>query len=130
MLTWKVFIEDINSRKIKKYDIFASGNWEEIARDLKESTKDKQEFEIEFKNKLMHQYWSRCEYEVIITSWPPYITSKEIERLNGEIDKIIKSGGRTPIRMSPRLEVSQKIDVFEQLMLNWNIFIDYVYSNV
>ena len=36
MLSWKVIMEDFNSHKIIYYDLFKSGYWEKIAKELKE----------------------------------------------------------------------------------------------
>lgn len=49
------------------------------------------------KRKAQWQFWGRCEYEHIISSWPPY-------------DK----------------DEGCKIDVFEQLTMNWDRFVDYI----
>ena len=45
------------------------------------------------------QFWSRCEYEIVLYSWP---TGKD--------------------------EKGHKIDVFDQLKANWERFVDYVYQ--
>lgn len=130
MLTWKVFVEDINTKEIKRYDIFKGGRFEAIAKEIKDSGCSKDEFAYHFRTHLMSQFWSRCEYEVIITSWPAYIDTKELERLQNEAAEYEKRYGMAPTLLNCRLKVSQKIDVFEQLCLNWDHFIDYVYKNV
>jgi hypothetical protein len=47
----------------------------------------------------MYYFWSKAEWEIIISSWP--------NRDNDEL----------------------KIDVFDQVMLNWEAFVDYCWSN-
>ena len=44
----------------------------------------------------MYHFWSKCEWEIIITDWP---TSGKVE---------------------------EKIDAFDQVMLNWPIFCAYI----
>ena len=49
----------------------------------------------------MYYFWARCEYEVVISGWPP---------AHGDVDR--------------------KVDIYEQLMLNWYAFVDYVWEHV
>ena len=48
----------------------------------------------------MYYFWSKCEYEIIVTC-------------NPEWDRFKK----------------EKIDVYDQLQLNWNKFVDYIWEN-
>ena len=48
----------------------------------------------------MYYFWSKCEYEILITTW--------FERKDFK---------------------DEKIDVYDQLQLNWNAFIDYIWKN-
>ncbi|MBQ2388948.1 MAG: hypothetical protein II305_02725 [Clostridia bacterium] len=121
MLSWNVLFEDFNKREIVTYDIFKGGHYEKIAKELKKETNSKEEFVEEFRVKLMSQFWSRSEYEVVVTSWPPYIDKEELDRLNQEDVKY---------RANVRLTVGKKIDIFNQLEMNWNQFIDYVWNNI
>lgn len=61
---------------------------------------DKKEFEEELRRILSYSFWGRCEYEHLIVSWPP-----------------IKN------------ESGYKTDVYEQVRLNWDHFVDYVWEN-
>lgn len=130
MLTWKVLIEDINTKEIKRWDIFKDGELKIVAKEIKDSGCGKDEFAYHFRTHLMSKFWSRSEYEVIITSWPPRISMDELKRLQDEADTWEKNYGNTPKSLTCRLNVMQKIDIFEQLCLNWDHFIDYVYKNV
>ena len=121
MLSWKVYWEDFNRKEIVVYDIFNGNYFECVAKDIKERVSSKEIFAEEFRIKLMHRFWSRSEYEVVITSWPPYIDKYELDRLNQEDPKY---------KTDVRLTVGKKIDILDQLELNWNQFIDYVWSNV
>ena len=47
----------------------------------------------------MYYYWAKCEWEVIVSDWP---TSGKVEA---------------------------KIDVYNQVMLNWDKFADYTWKN-
>ena len=48
----------------------------------------------------MYYFWSKCEWEIILSDWPPSDTF-----------------------------CKEKIDVFDQVMLNWDIFVDYIWNN-
>ena len=130
MLSWKVFWEDFNKREIVYYDIFKNGYWEEKAKELKKKHPNFGQWTTAFRIQLMSQYWSRSEYEVIITSWPPYIETKELDRLCQEREEREKVWGSKILRINPRLTTTRKIDIFEQLDMNWEVFTNYVWNNI
>ena len=130
MLSWNVFREDFNKREIVYYDIFKSGHWEKKAKELKKKYPKFKDWSKEFKAELMYQYWSRSEYEVVITSWPPYIEAKELDRLYQEREDREKAWGNKILRINPRLTTARKIDIFEQLDMNWKVFANYVWENI
>ena len=137
MISWKVFNEDINKRKIIEYDVFTHYNFlkglSKVFKDIDklEKTEESQEkIEAEFNERVrrecLYYFWGKCEWEVVLTSWPPYITVEEIERLNKEIEDHVKNWGSPARVVSPNLDIDMKIDVYDQLQLNWNIFLQYV----
>lgn len=130
MLSWKVFWEDFNKKEIVYYDIFKSGYWEKKAKELKKKHPKFEEWTTAFRIQLKSQYWSRSEYEVVITSWAPYIKIEEIDRLQKEINEREKTWGNKPLCLNPRLTVERKIDIFEQLDMNWEVFVNYVWNNI
>ena len=131
MLSWKVIMEDFNSRKIIYYDLFKSGYWEKVAKELKEEKHSVfQAWSDAFRQKLMSQYWSRSEYEVVVTSWPPYIKVDDVQKLQDEIADREKTCGSKPLRVNITPTVARKIDIFEQLDANWGVFSKYVWRNI
>lgn len=86
------------------------------------------EFAEHVRKSLQYYYWSRSEYETIITSWPPYIESEELDRLNREKEIRLEKYG-TFYREAAVLNVSHKIDIYTQVMMNWDRFIDYIWNN-
>lgn len=67
-LEWNVLVYDFNKKEIVNYNILYN-----IASELKKEIKAKRVFDKKtlahcLKRKFMYQYWSRCEYEVIISS--------------------------------------------------------------
>lgn len=130
MLSWKVIWDDINKHEIGTYDLFKSGYWERVARELKQTFPNRKEWENRFRTKLMSQYWCRSEYEVIVASWPPSIEIAELERLNSEVRRYEENYEHKPYRVTPHIEKAEKIDIYSQLEMNWDIFIDYVWRNI
>ena len=55
-------------------------------------------FAKKVRSSLFYYYHSKCEWEIVVSSW--------------------LSSGRVPDR---------KVDVYEQVMLNWDVFIEYVW---
>ena len=127
-LEWNVFYHDINKQKITTLNIF--NHWkfaEDVQKSLKK-LKDKDEFAEHLRRDLMYYFWSKYEYEVVITSFPPYITMDELSRLNDERWSHKDRYGTDYVRQNVNLDTGIKIDIYEQVMNNWDIFLDYVWS--
>lgn len=136
ILMWNVLVEDINRKEIVSYNIFDHiGFVTDLVKDYNRLKRDKtlEDFETAFveriKRNLMYYYWSKAEWEVVVTSFPPYISLEEVNRVNNEIERYEKEYGHKPYKpyiahFSPT--VGEKIDVYDQVMLNWDIFVEYV----
>lgn len=103
-LVWNVYNQNFNARKIEVVNLFDKFDIDDFIKLFKKRYKNKEHqtfenFKSELKNQLMYRFWSRCEWEVIITAWPPD-------------DK-----------------VSIKVDVYGQIMNNFDVFCDYVWKN-
>lgn len=119
-MIWNVYRCGINSKKIEQFNVFNHGLFrDDVTRLLVDKKVNREEFEQKLKSSAMYYFWSKCEYEVVITSFPPYIDSQEIERIKREDN--IRIQNVTPTMYS-------KIDVYHQLMMNWDKFVDYVWS--
>jgi hypothetical protein len=130
-LYYYVYVESINQRKIVKYNVLNDGIVAEIKdRVKKQHISDKKKFEESVQQILMYHYWSKSEYEIILTSWPPRITIEEYHKLERELAARMEEMDREPYSMCASLSVAEKIDVYDQVMLNWNIFIDYLWENL
>ena len=107
MLEWNVYVSHFNSGQIKPYNIFDHGFF---LRDLQKAAEkvhvredipeEKEAFLETLKRDLMYWYWSKCEWEIIISHWVGRTDAKDI-----------------------------KVDVYDQVMLNWDIFCEYVWAN-
>ena len=128
-LSWRVLRENPNKRTIEYYDIFKGGHLQEEIEALMHSAHSKEEFAAMLKKKLMYHYWARSEHEVVITSSPPYIETQEVGELKAEVDDYRRQYERDLVRVSPNLTVATKIDIFDQISMNWPQFVDYVWEN-
>lgn len=72
MLEWNVIIEDFNRKEFVPYNIF---NHSRFGRDVKEELDkvnwDKDKMRDIVQRELRYYFWSKCEYEVILSPWPP-----------------------------------------------------------
>ena len=128
-LEYYVYYYNFNSRSIKKFNIFNHGRFlEDVKKDLREC-ETKKEFAEELYKDLIYYFWSKADWEVVITPWTPYITISELNRLNEEREKILKKYDIEPRRLYVNPEVGEKIDIYDQVMLNWDLFVDYVWSH-
>ena len=101
MIQWNVYIEDFNNKRIEIYNVLNHGGFlKDVQKAIKKFKNDKEAFEKEVKSSLMYYYWSKCEWEIILSSWPERKDFKE-----------------------------EKIDVYDQVMLNWDVFINYLWDN-
>lgn len=99
-MEWYVYVENFNAQKIEEYNIF---NHYSFAKDCKEAfnkCENKKQFAESVKSRLMYYFWCKCEWEIILSEWPP----KE--------DK----------------PMDRKVDVYSQVMLNFDKFIDYLWD--
>lgn len=99
-LEWNVYVENINRRQIEVYNIFEHGGFKkDCDKAYKEYKNSFQKFTESVKRSLMYYFWSKCEWEIILSDFPPSDRFKK-----------------------------KKIDVYDQVMLNWNLFINYVWE--
>ena len=101
MIEWNVYYENFNARKIEKYNIFRHyaflENCIKFARKYKD---DKEKFLEEVRRSLMYFFWAKCEWEIIMSSWPERDDFQE-----------------------------KKIDVYDQVMNNWHVFSEYIWEH-
>lgn len=128
-LVYNVFREDFNARKIVIYNIFNhSSFYEDLLKIKKKSGDDFESFSEAVKGSLMHHFWSRSEHEVVVTSWPTYVDAEEVSRLIKERDERLKNY-KNFYREYVNLTIGEKFDIYDQVLLNWEIFIKYLWEN-
>lgn len=99
-MKWNVYFHNFNTNKIEEYNIFNHSSFRYEVKQLIKKYKDKDTFIEKLKSELMYYFWKKSEWEVIVSPWV---------------------GRKEPCNI--------KIDVYDQVMLNWNVFADYVWDN-
>ena len=100
MLKWYVYLENINGRNIVTYNVFKHFNFYQDVKEAIKQIENRQDFSERIRQIAKYYFWSKCEYEILVTSWIMPDTFKD-----------------------------KKIDVYDQLELNWDRFIDYIWEN-
>lgn len=102
MLSWNVYFDDFTRGKIVVRDVFnlSSSFLKGCYCNYKENKNNRDAFIERLRKDVMYSYWSKCEYEIVLQHWPPL---------------------RDPD--------GTKVDIYDQVMLNWDRFCDYVWEN-
>ena len=100
-MKWGVYVHNFNRNKIEEYDIFKHETFVKYLMEDYRNCETKEQFLDRLKSELRYFFWSRTEWEVLIIPW---IGKKE--------------------------ECCEKIDVFDQIMMNWHVFSEYVWNNI
>lgn len=101
MLEWNVIYFDFNGKKIDKYNIFTHGGFlSDCKKYARKYKDDKLLFTEAVKRSVMYFFWARCEWEVLVCGFPPGFS-----------------------------DIQKKIDVYDQVMMNWDKFADYVWDH-
>lgn len=122
-MIWNVYRYDINQRELEIYNVFEHYSFNSEVEKLLEKKISYEELYEELKSATMYYFWSKVEHEVFITEFPPYIDKDELDRLVSEKDQ-------HPYRAHVNLESGDKIDIYGQLKLNWEQFVQYVWGFV
>ena len=128
-MVWNVYREDFNHRTIVKYNIFDHRGFAQDVNKLLKEDITKDEFSNQLKRSLMYWFWCKSEHEVVITSWPVYIDKEELDRINTEYEEYNNKWGHYPYKINVSPDVGKKIDIYSQVMMNWEQFVEYVWSN-
>ena len=128
-LCWNVFRHDCNKKEIVTYNVLSEHMVDELKKKKKKCS-SKEEFSEQLKRVMMYYFWSKSEHEVVITNWPVHVNMKELDKISSEREAFYKERGRDPYCLYVNPDVSSKIDIYKQLEINWDKFLDYVWNNI
>ena len=124
-LTWNVYYLDFNAKKIESFNIFHHWRFGEYVDKLVKKYKKEikkegltkkqledllQDFKDQIRCEVQYYFWSKYEWEIGIT-----------EPFSNSLVEDYTKGRKYPW---------EKIDVYDQVMMNWDIFFDYLYKNL
>ena len=120
-LSWKVKFFDYNANIITDYDVLK--HREDFIRKLKKKCANKEEFAEALKREIMWAYWSKCEWELIISVTvddrvllKPWIGRKESTELDVTDDESFDWRGFATYYINKQVFKNEaKIDVYDQL---------------
>ena len=135
-LTWLVKNYLIGTDGLWNYDVLEYR--EKQIKQLKKRCSTKEEFAEAMRRELQWQYWSRCEYEVIIEIddnnriWlKPWVGCSDPEKVKIDVTddgSFDWRGFATKHIDSQIYKTHAKIDVWDQIEYRWDEFIDYVWN--
>ena len=98
-MEWNVFYHNWNSRKIETYNVFHHGGFLKDVEKYLKKCESREEFAEELRRSLLYYFWSKSEWEILVGPW-----------IGSWKDK------------------TEKVDVYQQVMMNWDKFLDYVWK--
>ena len=106
-LEWNVYIENVNANRIEVYNVFKHGGFLKRCKEALSEwmynfgfPDDMGRLAEDIRVTAQYYFWSKCEWEIVLSGWPP----------------------------SDRTQ-NKKIDVYDQLMLNFRRFFDYIWEH-
>lgn len=100
-MKWCVIAESVNRKEFYEMNVFDHYSFREEVQKLLKKKVTREEFSEDLRHIAMYYFWSKSEWEIVVTS--------------------LFRGGRED---SPE----KKIDVYNQLRMNWERFVDYVWQ--
>lgn len=91
-------------REPEAFNVFSTISFSKNFYELRK-IEDRKEFEEKLERAVMYTYWGRCEYEMMTLPWP------------------------CPDQPADITNEAKKIDVYQQIKLNWDRFADYCWEN-
>ena len=142
MLTWNVYVGDFNTGKIELYNIFNHYSfYNDCVKAKKKFKDDKEGFAEEVRRDLHYYFLAKCEWEVVLQHWPSgelyglrktFSMQEMYHDLKYPEDKLFSDHERKyEVHVFPEHNryCDKKIDVCEQVMNNWDIFIDWLWDH-
>lgn len=137
-MEWYVYIYDINKNEIKKFNVFNHWKSEEDTKKNLKKYKNKEEFSEQLRKDVMYYFWSKSEYELIITLTEdgrvllsPWCGCRNPEEATIDVTDDSSFDWRGFAEKHIALQIFKneaKIDIYEQLMYVWDEFVDYVWD--
>lgn len=134
-MKWNVYYYNVNKNKIEIFNIFDHYSFKNEIDKLLNECQTIEDFKIKAKSPLRYYYWSKCEWEVIVSVnkdkvfLTPWCGCKNPEEITIEVTSDWWKEFANLHISKQRFSNEAKIDVFDQVMFEWDRFIEYVWKN-
>lgn len=132
---WNVKYYNFNKRVIEDYNPLKY--YDDWIKKYKKKCATKVEFAEKLKTEMMYRFWSKCEWELIISIddenniWlSPWVGCRnpEMVKINVTDDKSFDWKGFAEKHIKSQIFNNKaKIDVYDQIQWNWEEFVDYIW---
>ena len=128
-MIWNVYREDYN-QKIITYNIFEHYHFNKDVKEIMNKKVQKEEFEEELRKICKYHFWGRNEYEMLMSSCLPCVQKDEMNKMIDEWEQYHRKNGHFPYNINVKIKGAIKIDIYRQIQLNWDSFVEYVFSKI
>lgn len=134
---WMVLYHNFNSDKIEQYNVLKYR--EDDIKKIRKKCKTKEEFSEKLKREMMYYYWSKCQWELIITKTEdnriiltPWCGCKNPDEVAIDVtdDNNFDWIGFADKHIKKQVyDNEEKIDIYSQLTYVWDSFVDYCWNH-
>ena len=132
-MRWEVKYHNFNKDEIETINILRYA--EDTIKEFKKKSNSKEEFDKLLDIEMMWRYWSKCEWEIIITKdndriyLSPWLVSRSNHTIDVTDDSSFDWKTFADLHISKQIyEFRAKIDVYDQLKFRWEEFVDYCWN--
>lgn len=139
-LVWNVVVENVNQNRIGVWNIFDHSSFlGDVKKNFKKYKDNKEKFADELRHSLMYYYWSKSEWEVILSNQnnrmtiTPWIGGCRNDiNLDVTYDESFDWRGfyGKMVECYIKEKDSVKIDVYDQVVFRWDEFLNYVWDRL
>ena len=127
-MKWNVILQNPPSERLGVFNVFDHSSFQMEVNELFQKGYTKEKFTDELDLIAHYHFCAKVEWESIFTTWPPYIDMEELKRIIDTYHINRKPEESLPERVNVMPDRFRKIDVYDQLRVNWKRFVDYVWK--
>ena len=134
-MEWNVHYFNINRQKIETFNIFDHYTFNKYVQAYLKKCKNKEDLASHLKSELQYHFWSKCEWELIVKINEdnhifliPWVGCREPEKVRIDVTDDTSFDWKSFAKHHIGRQIYKneaKIDVYDQVMWNFDAFIDY-----
>ena len=127
-MKWNVVFEDYETGKLTLFNVFDDVGFRLDVEEIMKQKYDKKQFLYKLDCTAWFHFGSKIEWELFYYRSPITINAEEIKRIADEYQKRLESGENNLDDFEVKPKKWRKIDVNQQLHVNWDHFTNYVWN--